>query len=106
MSHTECDKGPLIDKIDGLLTEVRDEMKSMSVAQAKVTQAICGNGVPGLAAVVEDHAERIESIEGKMLTSDVLRGMYLRIAGMIVAAVGLTATVLEIVQGLSSRMAP
>lgn len=95
-----CDKGPLIDRMIAQLDKMEHKLDELLEGHTRTHQVLLGNGSQGLADTVADHATRLGEVETKMVTADALRGLWWKMGAMLVGSVGLTATVISIIQAL------
>jgi hypothetical protein len=100
MAEHTCDKGPLIERMITQLDDLAGKIDSLVESHGKIEQSILGNGLPGIADHVGEHAKRLDEVEATMLTHDIARKLLWKVGGMTVGAVGLTATVIGIVQAV------
>lgn len=100
MEEHQCDKGPLIERIITQLDKMDSKIDELLQGHTRTHQVLLGNGTPGLAEKVEKHDERLDKVEERMVTADALRGMWWKVGGMVVGSVGLTATILSIIEAL------
>ncbi len=98
MAEHTCDKGPLIERMITQLDDLADKIDSLVESHRKIEQSILGNGLPGIADHVGQHAKRLDEVEASMLTHEVVKGLMWKMGGLLVGSVGLTATVISIVE--------
>ena len=101
MDEHRCDKGPLIERMIEQLDRFEAKLDKLSDCSARMENTMMGNGVPGVASVVGTHETRLDSVEASMLTHKVVRGLMLKMVGVVIGAVGLTETVIAIVRTLT-----
>jgi hypothetical protein len=101
MDEHQCDKGPLIERLGDVLTRVDERTNHMAAELAKIKTILLGNGTLGLATHVENHASKIGAMEANMLTHDVARKLLWRLGGVLVGSVGLTATIVTLIDRIS-----
>lgn len=103
MGEHQCDKGPLIERMITQLDKMEAKLDELLREHTLTHQALMGNGTPGIADRVEEHADRLDKVETQMITADALKGLWWKFGGMLVGAVGLAATVISIIQALGVK---
>jgi hypothetical protein len=88
------------------LDVLADKMDSVVASVGKLESSVLGNGVPGLSTHVGDHAKRLDQVESSMLTHDIVKKLMWKIGVMLVGSVGLTATVISIVDRFVQKGVP
>lgn len=98
MSDHACDKALIIGEHGRQLGELFGRVGRVEESRAKVEQLLRGNGSPGLIAAVDNHDSRIDGLERRAITEEALKRMLRGQARLIGAGLGLTATVLGLLQ--------
>ena len=97
MAEHTCDKGPLIERMITQLDDMSTKLDIVMSSQARISQSVLGNGMPGIAGHVDDHGKRLDEVEATMLTHSVVKKLMWKMGGLLVGSVGLTATAISIV---------
>lgn len=84
-----CDKGPLIDRLAGVIDNLKNKVDQFGIDQREVTLILKGNGVPGLTTEVEKMSSRLIALENERLTREAMEEANNRQFKKIAAYVGL-----------------